>query len=38
MPAAIEAELDRLKDIFATADALEGLSTVGRRRPEFKAA
>jgi enoyl-CoA hydratase/3-hydroxyacyl-CoA dehydrogenase len=34
--AAVEIELGRLKDIFATADALEGLSSVGRRRPEFK--
>jgi enoyl-CoA hydratase/3-hydroxyacyl-CoA dehydrogenase len=33
---AIEVELGRLKDIFATADALEGLSSVGKRRPEFK--
>jgi enoyl-CoA hydratase / 3-hydroxyacyl-CoA dehydrogenase len=38
MSEAIEVELDRLKDIFATADALEGLSTVGRRRPEYKGA
>ncbi|HSO60494.1 MAG TPA: 3-hydroxyacyl-CoA dehydrogenase NAD-binding domain-containing protein [Desulfobacterales bacterium] len=38
MPEAIEIELGRLKDIFSTADALEGLSTVGRRRPEFKGA
>jgi enoyl-CoA hydratase/3-hydroxyacyl-CoA dehydrogenase len=36
MREAVEVELGRLKDIFATADALEGLSTVGRRRPEFK--
>jgi enoyl-CoA hydratase/3-hydroxyacyl-CoA dehydrogenase len=36
MREAVEIELGRLKDIFATADALEGLSTVGRRRPEFK--
>jgi enoyl-CoA hydratase / 3-hydroxyacyl-CoA dehydrogenase len=36
MRAAVEIELGRLKDIFATADALEGLSSVGRRRPEFK--
>jgi enoyl-CoA hydratase/3-hydroxyacyl-CoA dehydrogenase len=36
MHAAVEIELGRLKDIFATADALEGLSSVGRRRPEFK--
>ena len=33
---AVEIELGRLQDIFATADALEGLSSVGRRRPEFK--
>jgi len=38
MRAAIEIELGRLKDIFATQDALEGLSSVGRRRPEFKGA
>jgi len=36
MREAIEVELGRLKDIFATADALEGLSSVGKRRPEFK--
>jgi enoyl-CoA hydratase/3-hydroxyacyl-CoA dehydrogenase len=36
MRAAVEIELGRLKDIFSTADALEGLSSVGRRRPEFK--
>jgi enoyl-CoA hydratase/3-hydroxyacyl-CoA dehydrogenase len=36
MRAAVEIELARLNDIFATADALEGLSSVGRRRPEFK--
>ena len=33
---AVEIELGRLKDIFSTADALEGLSSAGRRRPEFK--
>ena len=38
MPEAIEIELGRLKDIFSTADAFEGLSSVGRRRPEFKGA
>jgi enoyl-CoA hydratase/3-hydroxyacyl-CoA dehydrogenase len=38
MREAVEIELARLKDIFATADALEGLSSVGRRRPEFKGA
>ena len=36
MREAVEIELARLKDIFATADALEGLSSVGKRRPEFK--
>jgi len=33
---AIEIELGRLAEIFSTADALEGLSSLGRRRPEFK--
>ncbi len=36
MREAVEVELGRLPEIFATADALEGLSAVGRRRPEFK--
>lgn len=36
MRAAVEVELGRLAEIFGTDDALEGLSTVGRRRPEFK--
>lgn len=35
---AIEVELARLSEIFATADALEGLSSLGRKRPEFKGA
>jgi enoyl-CoA hydratase/3-hydroxyacyl-CoA dehydrogenase len=36
---AVEIELDRLYDIFATRDALEGLSSsVEGRRPEFKGA
>lgn len=35
---AVEIELGRLQDIFSTADALEGLSSAGRRRPEFKGA
>ncbi|MBW1698798.1 MAG: 3-hydroxyacyl-CoA dehydrogenase/enoyl-CoA hydratase family protein [Deltaproteobacteria bacterium] len=35
---AIEIELDRLSEIFKTADALEGLSSVGRKRPQFKGA
>jgi hypothetical protein len=34
----VEIELGRLQDIFSTADALEGLSSAGRRRPEFKGA
>jgi len=38
MQEAIEIELDRLNEIFSTADALEGLSSVGRRRPAFKGA
>ena len=29
-------ELDHLTEIFSTADAYEGLSSLGRRRPEFK--
>ncbi|RPJ73502.1 MAG: enoyl-CoA hydratase/isomerase family protein, partial [Desulfobacteraceae bacterium] len=36
MREAVEVELGRLPEIFATADALEGLSSAGRRRPEFK--
>jgi len=32
----IEIELDNLKTIFATADALEGLSSLGRKKPEYK--
>ncbi len=35
---AVEIELGRLNDIFSTADALEGLSTVGRKKPEYKGA
>ncbi|MGD9973677.1 MAG: 3-hydroxyacyl-CoA dehydrogenase NAD-binding domain-containing protein [Desulfatirhabdiaceae bacterium] len=38
MPDAVEIELGRLAEIFSTADALEGLSTAGRKRPEFKGA
>jgi enoyl-CoA hydratase / 3-hydroxyacyl-CoA dehydrogenase len=38
MREAVEIELARLKDIFSTGDALEGLSSAGRRRPEFKGA
>ncbi len=33
---AIDIELGRLADIFSTADALEGLSSLGRKRPEYK--
>ncbi|MBW2370246.1 MAG: enoyl-CoA hydratase/isomerase family protein, partial [Deltaproteobacteria bacterium] len=33
---AIEVELSQLKAIFSTADALEGLSSLGRKRPEYK--
>lgn len=32
----IEIELDNLKAIFSTADALEGLSSLGRKKPEYK--
>ncbi len=35
---AVEIELGRLNEIFSTADAFEGLSTVGRKRPEYKGA
>jgi len=38
MEDAVEIELGRLNDIFSTADALEGLSSLGRKRPEFKGA
>jgi enoyl-CoA hydratase/3-hydroxyacyl-CoA dehydrogenase len=38
MEEAIDIELGRLSDIFSTADALEGLSSLGRKRPEFKGA
>jgi enoyl-CoA hydratase/3-hydroxyacyl-CoA dehydrogenase len=38
MAEAVEVELGRLTDIFSTADALEGLSSLGRKRPEFKGA
>jgi enoyl-CoA hydratase/3-hydroxyacyl-CoA dehydrogenase len=36
MTEAVEIELGRLSEIFSTADALEGLSSAGRKRPEFK--
>jgi enoyl-CoA hydratase/3-hydroxyacyl-CoA dehydrogenase len=35
---AIEVELGRLNESFSTADALEGLSSLGRKRPEYKGA
>jgi enoyl-CoA hydratase / 3-hydroxyacyl-CoA dehydrogenase len=38
MTDAVEIELGNLSGTFATADALEGLSTAGRKRPEFKGA
>ena len=33
---AVEIELGRLAEIFSTEDALEGLSSLGRKRPEYK--
>jgi len=36
VPEAIAVELNRLADIFSTEDALEGLSSMGRKRPNFK--
>lgn len=36
IPEAVEIELGYLDEIFHTADALEGLSSLGRKRPEFK--
>jgi enoyl-CoA hydratase/3-hydroxyacyl-CoA dehydrogenase len=35
---AMEIELGRLNEIFSTADALEGLSSLGRKRPDYKGA
>ena len=35
---AVEIELGRLQEIFSTADALEGLTSMGRKRPEYKGA
>jgi enoyl-CoA hydratase / 3-hydroxyacyl-CoA dehydrogenase len=32
----VETELGRLEEIFGSDDALEGLSSAGRKRPEFK--
>ena len=36
MSEAVEIELGRLTEIFSTADALEGLSSMGRKKPEYK--
>ena len=36
MPEAIRMELDRLKDIFSTQDALAGLSSAGGNAPKYK--
>ncbi len=36
MTQAVELELAGLQEIFSSADALEGLSSLGRRRPVFK--
>jgi enoyl-CoA hydratase/3-hydroxyacyl-CoA dehydrogenase len=38
MEEAVDIELGRLEEIFSTADALEGLSSFGRKRPEYKGA
>jgi len=38
MEEAVEIELGRLNEIFSTADALEGLSSLGRKRPEYTGA
>ena len=35
---AVEIELGRLQEIFSTADALEGLTAMGRRKPNYKGA
>jgi len=36
LAAGLKMELDHLSEIFSTEDAYEGLSSLGRRRPEFK--
>jgi enoyl-CoA hydratase/carnithine racemase len=36
MSEAVEIELGHLTNSFSTADALEGLSSVGRKKPEYK--
>jgi enoyl-CoA hydratase/3-hydroxyacyl-CoA dehydrogenase len=38
LPAGLELEMSRLEEIFSTADALTGLQSVGRGRPEFRGA
>jgi len=38
MTEAVEIELGRLTDSFSAADALEGLSSVGRKKPDYKGA
>ena len=35
---AVDIEMEYLTQIFSTADALEGLSTMGRKKPDFKGA
>ena len=35
VPAAMEIELGRLNEIFSSADALEGLTSLGRKKPEY---
>jgi len=36
LPEALRMELDGLLEIFGTADALTGLSSLGRKKPSFK--
>ncbi len=36
IPSAVEIELSRLAEIFSTSDCLEGLTSAGRKKPEFK--
>ena len=36
LPEAVEVELGNLQKIFSTSDALEGLSSLGRKKPEYK--
>lgn len=38
LEAGLAMELEKLETVFRTQDALEGLSSLGRRRPEFKGA